>query len=168
MYETDFVIAWRTVFRALWMDFNTKFKYLIENLSRHRKLLQEQALALHMRSSQAQLLIIDKAIQETISKQDQALLKLEQAEQDRLSVEKARVLAWMGSKNVALDHHDDALKARVENTNSGRWLLQQQNIADWLHDEFPKNALLWLTGMPGAGTSIPLLFRSRKLTADRR
>ena len=65
------------------------------------------------------------------------------------------MLEWL-SKVKCEGHHAEVVKARLEGT--GAWLLQRQEIQDWLESE--KSSILWIHGK-GNIHSAPLLLRQR-------
>src|SRR6266487_792849 len=62
--------VWRQIFRSTWKDFGTRFKQILDSLSRHKQLIVEQAALLHFQQYQ--------------NDSQKALLYIQQYEQDRL------------------------------------------------------------------------------------
>lgn len=64
---------------------------------------------------------------------------------------RTRVLHWLGSEN-AIERHEQACSKRKEGT--GEWLIKKQRFQQWFSPDQCIDPLLWLHGIPGAGTDL--------------
>jgi hypothetical protein len=60
--------------------------------------------------------------------------------------------AWLAGASSRLDQ-EDAEAERAEYPQSGRWLLERPQVASWLDINDDGKPLLWIRGIPGAGSS---------------
>ena len=131
--------TWRQIFRSVWKDFNSRFEHILQDLRRHKDLIESQATALHFQQYQVdRQMFFEK------------LNHLETAERKRNYSE---VLQWFLGANALLDH-EDICKVRQEFPNSGAWLLKHPDYSSWKEDSVPRVSTLWLSGIPGAGKTV--------------
>jgi hypothetical protein len=134
--------VWRQVFRSMWKDFKTRFQHILDDLRRHRELIESQANLLHIQQYQ----------RDRVKTLDQ-LDRLEETEGQKRYV---AVMEWVLGGQTKLDH-DSACDARSEYPGSGRWLLKNPELENWKEADTPVSSILWLNGIPGAGTLTLLL-----------
>ena len=60
-----------------------------------------------------------------------------------------------------LTDHEGAAEIRQDYPDSGRWILRHAALRDWMDFRRPNIPVLWVNGIPGAGT-LPLLHRNIK------
>jgi hypothetical protein len=135
----------------MWKDFGTRFKQILDRLSRHRQLIVDQAALLHFQqsqaTSQATLLHIQRYEQDRSERLVQ-LQKQEEAESHRLYL---AVLGWFSAaQSTVLDHHKYR-DIRKKYAGSGHWILENEKVQNWMELDTPVSSLLWLHGIPGAG-----------------
>ena len=70
------------------------------------------------------------------------------------------VMEWIAGAPTNMDH-ESACEARKEDPSSGRWILTKPVFKIWKEADTPGSSILWLKGMPGAGTLTLLLQRSK-------
>lgn len=131
--------AWRQLFRASWKDFKTRFQGILENLRRHRDLLESQAGLVHYEASQAARLAAENSIRAI----EEALFM-----QQRTSVQD-----WLCSANVSNDQ-ERFTDVRSYSVNYGHWLLKRRQVSSWMDPASNAIPLFWLHGIPGAGKTI--------------
>lgn len=66
------------------------------------------------------------------------------------------VNAWLSPVDSVSDH-DDALAVQQGDSDSGRWLLQQDLVREWSNPNSRSEPLLWINGKPGAGMTFGYL-----------
>jgi hypothetical protein len=64
---------------------------------------------------------------------------------------RARVRAWLAAEDMRSEQEYHST-VRQEFPGTGRWIIKKRLVKDWLEIETRCEALLWLTGIPGAGT----------------
>lgn len=128
--------SWQQIFRALWKDFNARFKHLLSNLQRHKTLIESHANVLEIKASQAARELAEKAFQE--------------ADIARKDNQRIAVRTWLSARNVQLDH-DVYTEVRKLYPSTGLWVLQKTAIAAWHDSQHTSGSLVWVHGIPGAG-----------------
>jgi hypothetical protein len=130
------VAAWRKLFTATWKDFQESFKPILSDLLRHRELIGSTASLEQIQESR------DARLQ---SQASFAALELEQSQAKKLAV-----VNWL----FAADAHDDQdafVATRHDIPDTGRWILEEPKIKDWLDPSQSSVTIVWLNGKPGAG-----------------
>lgn len=129
---------WKQLFGAVWKNFDTEFKEILRNLREHRSLIESQA-------SVAQLY-------EIIRNQELAemTLKIQKEEENRRRREVC--MQWLSAASYDVDQETHT-KVRSRFPGTGGWLLKNPRFDSWYNRDMSSNQLLWLTGIPGAGTS---------------
>ena len=131
----------RQIFRSAWKDFKTRFQHILDDLCRHRTLIESQANLVQIQQSQrdyAQLQL--------------SFSKIEEAERKEKTL---AIINWLSSADVALDQ-EAAEAAQCEHPGSGSWVFENEIVKPWID---PNNSLIpyvWLLGIPGAGKNISL------------
>jgi len=65
---------------------------------------------------------------------------------------RARVRAWLAAEDMRSEQEYHST-VRQEFPGTGRWIIKKRLVNEWLDLETKCEPLLWLTGIPGAGTS---------------
>jgi hypothetical protein len=137
----------------MWKTFETRFKSILESLSRHRRLIADQAAATHYQQyqldSQAMLRHIQQ-YEEDRKKNDEVRERQEESEMDRKYRE---VLQWFSAADSTKDDQDKFTSTRREFPGSGDWILKKEKVRNWQDADTPTSSILWLNGKPGAGNS---------------
>jgi hypothetical protein len=63
------------------------------------------------------------------------------------------VKEWLATGSPPKDDHEKFLKERERYPSTGRWILEQEYILNWMGADVPITPLVWMTGIPGAGKS---------------
>jgi hypothetical protein len=130
--------VWRKLFDSTWKTFQTRFSEPIENFKRHRNLIESQATLEQFEAIQ----LIRNAQAEQLRDQR------EEARRQR----RARVRAWLAAEDMKSEQEYHST-VRQEFPGTGRWIIKKRLVNEWLDLETKCEPLLWLTGIPGAGTS---------------
>jgi hypothetical protein len=131
---------WRQLFKSLWKNNRTRYQHLLDALARHKALLQDQSRVLHFKQYQDDRIVHRK--------------QLERIEEQNLRMMQGEIMRWLGSDDNIVSY-EAARDARKSYPGTGQWILHHNHVQDWAQEEHPENALLWLNGMPGAGTWSP-------------
>ncbi|KAF7537521.1 hypothetical protein G7054_g3664 [Neopestalotiopsis clavispora] len=130
----------KQLFDATWKTYKSRFDPIINRIQDHGDLIHRQATLSHIRQFQQ-----DRADRE--AERDQ---RKESEQNQRLRV----LYDWLHSPSVQNDQ-DHFSKIRQEYPGTGRWLLDVPVFKEWFDPKFHSiPALLWITGMPGAGKTI--------------
>ena len=127
---------WRQFFNATWKDFQESAKPILNDIARHHELIERKANLVQIQESR------DARLQ---SQTSFAALEREQNLAKTLAV-----VNWLSAADTALDQEDFAGK-RQYSPDSGRWILQEPKVRDWLDPADSSVPILWLNGIPGAG-----------------
>lgn len=132
----------------MWSDFNTRFKRTLEELSRHRSLVERRATLVEIRYAQSHRL--------------QVLSELEKLEIAQNQRQYRDVMDWLSPTNVSLDQ-EAAVDIRNEYPETGSWILKAEAMNLWRRADVPPQPKLWLYGKPGAGMYNPrnMLFKNQ-------
>jgi hypothetical protein len=142
--------VWKQVFRATWKNFRSQFGCVIEHLRRHKHLVEMQASLMQF-----------KEIQQVRLQAEFDFGEIRKAEEAK---RRKDVLEWLSPANW---EEDQAVKAGLRSEYPGvcSWILEQKNIQNWrdLSKWNDSRSILWIHGIPGAGTWYCRFFISFKL-----
>jgi hypothetical protein len=130
------LIAWKQLFRSAWKDFKTKFQHILNNLSRHKALLESRANLIQIKEAE-----VARAF---------AKDKFDDIEDAQRKSRHLEVMNWLQAVETILDH-EAAINVCREYPSSGRWLLRDSKIKTWMDPSKYLISSLWMNGMPGAG-----------------
>lgn len=121
----------------MWKNFKTKFDGILESLGRHKELIESRAS-----------LIQYNRYQEDMRELKAKFADLVAVENDK---KRKRILDWLATGSRALIDHESFLAVRNDYPNTGRWIVKNGSINNWLTAAVPNTPVAWLTGIPGAG-----------------
>jgi hypothetical protein len=119
----------------MWAGFETRFNTILQNLAYHRDLLDKEAIAID--------------ISEAFKRHKEFGEKWAQEEREWHAAKVRNVLEWLRS-NESSPEETHERHCQHSLPNSCDWFVQQDDIRVWQGDG-SKNAVVWLTGKPGAG-----------------
>jgi hypothetical protein len=114
-------------------------------------LIAEQAAILHLEEYRKDSLKISRFIdqyEQERSNQLELLKRQEQAESDRMYLE---VLNWFSAAQSTAQDHEQFHNTWSQYPGSGKWILEDERVQDWMGLDIPISSLLWINGIPGAG-----------------
>ncbi|KAF2178019.1 hypothetical protein K469DRAFT_601007, partial [Zopfia rhizophila CBS 207.26] len=129
---------WKQLFHATWKTFRSRFQPILDDLRRHKSLIETQANLYQFQEVQR-----IKATTETEFHQ------LRDAEDLR---RKNMVLDWLSAASVQEDQEMRS-SARIEYPGVCKWILDHPNFLTW-RDSPNSNPFVWVTGMPGSASFI--------------
>jgi hypothetical protein len=129
-------LAWRQLFQATWKDFKSRFQHILDDLRRHKELVETQANLLQIQESRA----FRTQCQSTFA----SIQKTERQNQN------LTVISWLSSADVNFDQ-EYAAGARCEHPKTCRWILEKPEIKAWYDLDDSMVPLVWLNGIPGSG-----------------
>ena len=134
--ESNVSIAWKIVFASCWRDFGSRFNSILENLARHRDLVDREALSIDI----AEARVSRRLAEDELDKSEKAreILMLQNA------------LAWLAADDVDQENHLVQLSARRQH-DTCEWVLGLTKVICWMNGG-PDQSVLWLRGIPGSGT----------------
>ena len=129
--------AWHVWFTFDWGLFERRFKLILQKLALHCDLLDKEAAAAHF--------------SEMKQDRDKRQLEVDAYEQERQNKMAQDVFRWLSAEE---DQQEDQLcrisdKRQLETCD---WVLKDPQMKSWIEDDCG-DAILWMTGIPGAGKS---------------
>ncbi|KAH7068353.1 hypothetical protein BKA63DRAFT_112495 [Paraphoma chrysanthemicola] len=130
--------SWKILFGSTWARFETRFGGILQRLAYHSDLLDREAYAIN--------------ISETLSHNNEELLRWERQDTELEAFKRHRVFSWLrmdesSPEHTLSKHCDDSLPTSCD------WFMNQDKMQLWQNDG-SENALVWITGKPGAGKSV--------------
>ena len=137
----------------MWKDFGTRFHNILERLCYHRDLIASQAALVHFRQYQEDRQSTITQFEETREKMIDHFEKTEIMERHKVYT---LVMEWISGAQTQLDH-EACCQERAQYPGTGEWILKHDKIKDWREADTPVSSILWLNGIPGAGTDSMIL-----------
>jgi hypothetical protein len=128
--------ALEQLFRAAWKTFKSRFQHILQDLQRHKLLIESQANALEIQAAQTARSSADEAFKQMFLAQRNSQYG---GTQD-----------WLSAVNMKVDHEGYSA-TRQEYPSTGKWLLTNDKIKSWLDPDNSTVSRIWLNGIPGAG-----------------
>ena len=149
---------WRQLFQATWKTYKARFQRVIDDIDRHGKLIESQAMISQIEATETNK-IMQAAQMQSILDGQESQYKIQEAQlQSIRDADESRRLrdlqCWLRAPNVENDQRFFS-GIRAEYPGTGRWLLDNSTFKDWFQPLcciLPP--LLWLNGIPGAGKTI--------------
>ena len=138
-------LAWKIVFESLWKTFDSRFEFILENLRKHRDLIDLEANAIDIVEAKAWR---SKQLEEDRRRRVERAEDLDRMERERLARQVREAVAWLGANEEQEDTLAKLLRAH-DSVNS-HWSLTTPKILSWI-EQGRENLFLWLNGKPGAG-----------------
>jgi hypothetical protein len=131
-------LEWKTVFKSMWKSFDTEFRGILQSLERHKDLVEQQTHIAHYQEHQATTVIFHE----------------NWAQQIKVEKEKRLVAVqnWLVVGPQAKDDHAEHQRIRDEYPTTAAWIFKHDYVKDWVEADLPESPLLWMHGIPGAGT----------------
>ncbi|KAH9212710.1 hypothetical protein DL95DRAFT_508617 [Leptodontidium sp. 2 PMI_412] len=131
--------TWRNLFKSAWKDFQTTFKHILEDLARHKRLIESQGTLIELQEAQASRAFSREQFH-----------KSEEAHREKRYLD---VLNWLSAADSIIDQ-EAALKVRKDLPMTGQWILRDPKVKTWLDPTSSLVTTLWMNGIPGAGKTI--------------
>ncbi|ORY16158.1 C2H2 domain-containing protein [Clohesyomyces aquaticus] len=132
--------VWKRFFRSVWKDFGTKFNGILKSLSRHKQLIETRAQLIHFRQYQEDI--------------ESMKMKLDDMVTEERNKKTKSVKEWIGAGSQTKLDHEKFCAVRSEYPTTGRWILKNEYINNWIEADVPATPLVWMNGIPGAGKTI--------------
>lgn len=134
-------LGWTIFFKSTWGQFDTRFNFILDSLSRHSDLVDREANAF--------------SIAETMKWREEALQEASLKEKQRLTAQLTAAMDWLNPDKLTCRRYqqEDILDKLISDCCPGttEWILRHPKMKTWLKHG-PGQATLWLTGKPGSGT----------------
>jgi hypothetical protein len=132
--------VWRQILRSTWKDFDTRFKYILRALQRHKSLIESQATVIHFQQYQSESQFNRDRIDTLVLSESQRKHR--------------ETLVWISGGQAKPDHQRHCT-TREPYPGSGNWILKDEKLKNWMTEDIPKMSTLWVNGKPGAGEYWP-------------
>lgn len=129
-------VAWKIVFASCWRDFSYRFDSILDNLAKHRDLVDREAQSIDIAEARASRRLAED--------------ELDKAERDRGTLMLQNALAWLAADEIDQENNLDQLSARRQH-GTCEWVLRLTKMISWMNGG-PDQSVLWLRGIPGSGT----------------
>ncbi|KAH8812890.1 hypothetical protein F5884DRAFT_318007 [Xylogone sp. PMI_703] len=127
------------IFRAAWKTFKSRFQHILQDLLRHKLLIESQANALAIQEAQADRVTTWEAFKQIF---------VAQRNTQYLATQE-----WLSAVNMKVNQEGYAA-IRHEYANTGKWVLTNNHVKSWLDPDNGTVSRIWLNGIPGAGKTI--------------
>lgn len=131
-----FTVAWRALFRSAWKDFKTRFQHILNDLCRHKQLVESRASLIEYQAAQAER-----------AHARNSFAILEEAERKNRHL---AVVNWLSATDAVLDQ-EASTAMRSEDLTAGQWFFEEPMMKAWIDPAKSTLPLLWMNGIPGAG-----------------
>lgn len=140
------VSGWKKFFVSFWKTFETRFRCILDSLSRHKDLIESEKSTVTLIEAQ----------------------RARELAEDLQDIEKKKHLAVVLEKLEAPDYQLDQYTATEERkmSKSGDWISHNATFSQWADPYTQCNPVLYLSGIPGAGTNPCLISQSTALFSD--
>lgn len=139
----------------MWKNFNTRFSGILDNLRRHRELIESRAQLLHLQESKEHFQEYRRNFQEYRRDMSKLRQDLESRVEEENRKKYVQVMEWLSDIQNGKDQngndHESFCRIREEYPGTGLWILRHQHVPTWKEAEPPVSSILWLNGIPGAG-----------------
>lgn len=143
------LVAWKIVFESLWKTFNLRFQGILENMRKHRDLIDQEAATIDIVESKAWR---DKNLEQIRQWRVERAHDLATKEKERLASQIRETVNWLGASEEQEDIYAKLLRAYE--TNDTHWIVRESTLLSWSGGgrDCP---VVWLNGKPGAGKRNP-------------
>ena len=132
------IIAWHIFFDSLWKDFGARFLGVLENLERHRDLVDKEASC---------IAIIEAKKWRKFQQDD-----IDRRESERRDRQLQDCISWLEIHDRSQEDNLDRLLQRRQ-PGTCEWVLRSHLLRTWIENQ-TEEPVLWLKGTPGAGKFI--------------
>ena len=133
--------GWKRLFASFWKTFETRFRCILDSLSRHKDLIESEKSTVAMFEARRTRELAERHSKDM---QDAEIRK-------QLSV----VLERLDAPNYQTDHYTASEQRRK--SRAGEWILHNDIFLDWANPSILENPILYIHGVPGAGMDFAIV-----------
>ena len=136
--DNEWYPEWKQPFATLWTNFDSHFAYLLARLERHTILVDNEAAAANLNEAHGFRIAARREFEEATRERHRRMLD--------------DTKGWLSP----LSFEDDIQRCQDMTDlcpNTGNWLFNDPRFSTWLHED--QEPILWLSGIPGSGESLP-------------
>ena len=132
-------LAWKLVFDSLWKSFERRFDGILQSLSRHRDLVDREAISFDIIQAK--------------SWRRQMQGDLQEREKERTAAQFRDAVTWLAvyDEDRGREEELDRRLHKLRTPGTCEWVLRHPKIIRWASDTV-EQPVLWLYGKPGSGT----------------
>jgi hypothetical protein len=143
----------------MWKDFNTKFSGILKNLGRHKNFVENCAQVAQYQLYQDNIADMKTASSNRFQKHQEDMVELN-TKLDELVAEERRkkmnaVVQWLAVGEQSQEDHSGYQQIRSVYSSTAHWIIQHPSVEHWIEADVPSTPVLWMNGIPGAGTLHP-------------
>lgn len=152
--SADLPQVWRQIFRSLWKNFESRFRSILQALSRHRELIAEQAGLLHHQQYRHDMQAMLRHIQQYQHDREKSIENDQAREEADAQRKRREVLQWFSAAETIRFDQENYSATRRQYSGTGDWILENEKVKNWIEEDTPISSILWMSGKPGAGMSV--------------
>ncbi|KAH8663256.1 hypothetical protein BGZ61DRAFT_402202 [Ilyonectria robusta] len=145
--------SWRKTFAASWKDYDGPFQTLLRAFDSHGSFLKRSLDNQQHQSVQGTHQVLNDHILQYQWDRNYARRQAEEAEVARKHKQCLDVIHWLhspGMEEPEIQYQNEFLKIRSEYPDTGKWILREDKVQDWIEADIPDHSLLWIHGKKGA------------------
>lgn len=148
------ILGWRKTFAASWKDYDGPFQTLLRAFDSHGSFLKRSLDNQQHQSVQDTHQVLNDHILQYQWDRNYARRQAEEAEIARKHKQCLDVIHWLHSPGMdkpEMQYQDEFLNIRSEYPDTGKWILREDKVQDWIEADIPDHSLMWIHGKKGAG-----------------
>jgi hypothetical protein len=128
--------VWRQLFQACWKTFRTRFNPVVEDIRRHKRLIETQASLSHFEEIQRSSTLMEEEFRNIRDAED--LRRLRETSE------------WLAAADMT-ETQELKSSSRAEYPQVCQWILREGIFQKWFDLNSDEHHLIWINGIPGAG-----------------
>ncbi|KAK5653815.1 hypothetical protein OQA88_7973 [Cercophora sp. LCS_1] len=156
--------GWKKIFHVDWGDYKSEFDIILTSFDDHGKILAELSKAWQQRNTQlpfgGQIVPWNVRCRQLMDHYEhERARKLQaagEAERVRREEQTTEVLRWLRPPDGLEQEprHKKHQEIRAQFPETSAWILKEDKMLNWMHEEIPPHNIMWLNGKAGAGKSV--------------
>jgi hypothetical protein len=139
--------GWKLLFSTSWGRFQRRFDNILEDLDRHGKLIDQEAVARDIAAA-------SRMRQEIRTWREESFNQVKIDEERQAANEFRSILSWLKiDETEQIQIYETLSDEGTKFPGTCSWLPKHDKIKSWLQKK-PESPLLWLHGNPGCGKSV--------------
>ncbi|KAL9618244.1 MAG: hypothetical protein Q9160_007014 [Pyrenula sp. 1 TL-2023] len=138
--------TWKHLFKSTWFGFKTSFQHILDDLQRHKCLIESQASLIEYQEAQAH--------------RTNCIHSLQMLQDRDTQNKRTAVIDWLSISDVRTDH-ETALMIRKEFPSTTKWIHRVPDLKAWQADSAPPKPVFWIHGKTILASSLIEAQRSR-------
>ncbi|KAL4918902.1 hypothetical protein BDW62DRAFT_180053 [Aspergillus aurantiobrunneus] len=142
--------ALKSVFKALWKDFDPTFQSIVLRIRSHSTLIEDKVRVAYSHPGQYETDM--QGIRDYLGKIEKDIVDLNEEENKRREKKFDEVRDWIAGTESETEHRK-ICRDRSHHPSSGDWILENGRVKEWLSPDPDQSysSILWINGRPGTG-----------------